>query len=140
MQTLSVILDTNVFVAAGFNRKSASAQILAAIRDGQLLLVWNEETRIETRRILSRIPPLSWSAVEPLFAEEGGFDGETRPEEFAMIRDPDDRKFAALAAATGAVLVTSDDHLLAHRDHFGSGISTPGEFLRRYPQLAIGDS
>jgi predicted nucleic acid-binding protein len=55
-----VVIDTNVFVAAGFNAKSASARILAALRERRFQLVWNEPTRRETEFVLRRIPPLRW--------------------------------------------------------------------------------
>ena len=32
----NVILDTNVFVAAGFSERSASARIIEAVREGRL--------------------------------------------------------------------------------------------------------
>ena len=61
------ILDTNVFVGAGFNRRSASARLLRAVRDGELVMVWSAATQAETERILRKIPPLSWEAVVDLF-------------------------------------------------------------------------
>ncbi len=60
---MDVVLDTNVWVAAGFNPDSSAAQIIQAIRDGDLRLVWNEATRRETRQILTQIPPLDWHRV-----------------------------------------------------------------------------
>ena len=129
--TADVVLDTNVFVAAGFNRRSASARILEAVRHGDLRLVWDEPTRAETRAVLTRIPPLSWNPVENLFSEEARFDGETCPELWVRIPDPADRKFAALAEAAGAVLVTNDDHLLAGREDLALEILTPSEFAGR---------
>ena len=33
-----VVIDTNVFVAAGFNTRSTSARIVAAVREGHFLL------------------------------------------------------------------------------------------------------
>ena len=39
-----VVIDTNVFVAAGFNPRSAAARILAAVREGRFQLIWNEPT------------------------------------------------------------------------------------------------
>jgi predicted nucleic acid-binding protein len=125
----AAILDTNVFVAAGFNPRSASRQIVRQVRLGQLRMIWNEETRREIRYILEKIPPLSWAQVAELFRPENRFAGPTRPEAFGYIADPEDRKFAALAEATGAVLVTQDDHLLAHRHQEALRIVRPGEFL-----------
>jgi predicted nucleic acid-binding protein len=125
-----VVLDTNVFVAAGFNPHSASARILERVEDGRLHLVWDEATRRETRTILQQIPPLSWERWAGLFHEEDRLAQAVHPERFSWVVDPDDRKFAALAAAAGAVLVTNDDHLLARRDEAGPAILTPDELWR----------
>jgi predicted nucleic acid-binding protein len=51
-----VVIDANVFVAAGFNASSASARIVGAVREGRLRLLWNTPTRNETETILRRIP------------------------------------------------------------------------------------
>jgi predicted nucleic acid-binding protein len=126
-----IVLDTNVFVAAGFNPKSASARILAALREGRLRLIWNEPTRRETEMILRRIPRLDWAKVADLFQPEGEFTGPVDPEAFVLITDPDDRKFAALSAAANRPLVTKDDHLLAHRNTIGIEILTPRAFVTR---------
>jgi predicted nucleic acid-binding protein len=126
-----IVVDTNVFVAAGFNPKSASARILAAVRAGRLRLIWNEPTRRETEMILRRIPRLDWEKVADLFQPEGEFKGPVDPEAFALITDPDDRKFAALSAAANRPLVTNDDHLLAHRNTIGVDILTPRAFVTR---------
>jgi predicted nucleic acid-binding protein len=48
-----------------------------------------------------------------------------------MIADPDDRKFAALAAAANAPLVTNDNLVLVQRDRIGIDIVTPRDFLAR---------
>ncbi|MEX0614063.1 MAG: PIN domain-containing protein [Pirellulales bacterium] len=131
MSQPAVVLDTNVFVAAAFNRRSASARILEEDRSGRLRMVWNEATRRETRHILEKIPRLSWNSVADLFREEDRYRGETFPEQFADIPDPDDRKFAALADASGAVLLTNDEHLLKDRDRASIEILTPQEFWNR---------
>jgi len=55
-----IVIDTNVFVAAGFNPRSASARILTGLREGRFRLIWNEPTRRETEMILRRIPRLDW--------------------------------------------------------------------------------
>jgi predicted nucleic acid-binding protein len=39
-----IVIDTNVFVAAGFNPRSASAGVLAAVRQGRFQLIWNKPT------------------------------------------------------------------------------------------------
>ncbi len=95
-----IILDTNLFVAAGFNPGSHSAAVIERVRAGELTLVWNQATQAETRHILERIPPLHWERFAALFQPAGRFDS------------PNDRKFAPLAAASGARLISNDEHLL----------------------------
>lgn len=129
--TTRVILDTNVFVAAGFKPRSASARIVAALREGRCRLVWNEATRSEAKAVLGRIPRLSWDDASALFTPAGEFAGPIFPDAFPQVADPNDRKFAALGAATGCPVVTSDDHLLAHRDSFSFAVLTPASFVDR---------
>jgi predicted nucleic acid-binding protein len=126
-----VVVDTNVFVAAGFNPGRDAARVLAAVRAGTLRLVWDDATRREVEYIHGKIPPLSGADLSGLFRPEGQYGGPTRPDQFAFIPDPADRKFAALAAAAGAVLLTNDRHLLIGRPGGGPVVLTPGEFVRR---------
>ena len=125
-----VVLDTNVFVAAAFNPRSHAAQVIGGVREGHLRLVWNEATCRETRRILERIPPISWEPFADLFREENRYGGRVNPGWFGHVHDPDDRVFGALAYAAGAALVTQDDDLLEGRSNVGIPILTPAEFLR----------
>ncbi len=124
-----VILDTNVFVAAGFRPESDSARIVEEIRRGRRRMIWNEATRRETRAILDKIPPLSWDEVADLFRDETRWSMKTHPARFGQIPDSTDRKFAALAHASGAILVSQDDDLLAHPERIDVLVLTPGEFL-----------
>jgi predicted nucleic acid-binding protein len=131
MHSQPVVLDTNVFVAAGFNPRSASAQLVDAAKQGQIRIVWDDATRREIERILRQIPPLRTQAASDLFRPADHFTGATHPEWFAEIPDPDDRKFAALAYAAGATLISNDDHLLRHRERLEVPVLTPGEFWQR---------
>ena len=115
MVSLRAILDTNVFVGAGFNRRSASAQLLQAVREGRLVMVWSRATRAETQRILEKIPPLSWGAVADLF-DPANEAPDADPATADFVTDAEDRKFAALSLAEGCPIVTSDDDLLTHAD------------------------
>jgi predicted nucleic acid-binding protein len=126
-----VVIDTNVFVAALFNQRSASAGILEVVREGRFRLIWNQPTRGETEMILRRIPHVDWQKVADLFRLEEEFTGPVDPAAFAAIADPDDRKFAALSAAANVPLVTSDKLVLAQRGRIGIEIVTPREFLER---------
>ena len=126
-----VVIDSNVFVAAGFNNRSASARILAGIREGRFQLIWNEPTRRETETILRRIPRLNWKRVADLFQPEGEFTGPVDPDAFTVIADRADRKSAALRAAAKAPLVTNDNHVLAQRNLIDIEVLTPRVFLAR---------
>jgi predicted nucleic acid-binding protein/tellurite resistance protein len=125
----SVVLDTNVLVAAAFRRSSAAARIVAAIRRGECRLVWHDATRRENEAVLRRIPPLDWNEFSSLFGPGEEFRGDIGPELFGQIEDPEDRKFAALAAATGAAVITSDAHLLSCRNELPIAVLTAREFL-----------
>src|ERR671930_242292 len=107
-----VVLDTNVFVAAGFNPGSHSARLVEAVRNGRLRMVWHDATREEIEHIMRQISRLSWTRIADLFRSEDRFGGSTHPEEFGFVPDPADRKFAALADAVQAPLVTWDLFLL----------------------------
>jgi putative PIN family toxin of toxin-antitoxin system len=129
-----IILDTNVLVAAGFNRSSSAGRIIQAIEDGQIEMVWNEATRREARQVLQQIPPLSWDRIEALFKRRSEFKGET-PGSFPLVHDPDDRKYAALAAASGATLITNDNDLLRVRASLDTGVMTPKEFMEHWTAI-----
>jgi uncharacterized protein len=131
MSSPPVVLDTNVLVAAGFNPRSASAKIVDAVTHGQVRMVWNDATRREIEHIVGKIPPLRARADARLFRPADRFTAPTHPERFAFIPDPDDRKFAALAEAAGATLISNDEHLLAHQDRIAMPVLTPGAFQRR---------
>jgi predicted nucleic acid-binding protein len=126
-----VVIDTNVFVAAGFNPRSASARVLDGVLEGRFRLVWNQPTRSETEMILRRIPRLDWQKFADLFRPEGEYTGPVDPAAFTAITDPDDRKFAALSAAANVPLVTSDKLVLAQPGKIGIEIVTPRDFLAR---------
>jgi predicted nucleic acid-binding protein len=126
------VLDTNIVVAAGFARESASAAIVGAVARGELRMVWNDSTRREIEHILGRIPPLRGRSSVVRFREGDRIDLTTDPQRFRAVPDPDDRIFAALAHAAGAILVTNDDHLLANRQAIGVEVLTAGEFRDRY--------
>jgi uncharacterized protein len=126
-----IVVDTNVFVAAGFNPRSAAARILTAVREGRFQLIWNEPTRRETEMIMRQIPHLDWERVADLFQAETEFLGSVDPESFVLVTDPQDRKFAALSVAAQTPLVTNDNHLLSHKDSIGIDVLTPRAFLAR---------
>jgi predicted nucleic acid-binding protein len=88
MSSTAVILDTNVFVGAGFNPRSASARIISEIRAGRLRMIWNDATRREIERILRKIPPLSGMEIADLFRDDDRHEGDTHAEQFTHVTDP----------------------------------------------------
>lgn len=132
-----VILDTNVFVAAGFNKRSHSAQIIELIRKGNLQIVWHQRTHAETEMIVTKIPPLSWDKFSGLFVENNRHTADLETDPFSVIGDRSDRKFAALATATGATLLTTDSDLLGERQHLLCTILKPSEFWETYSSSLI---
>lgn len=135
-----VVLDTNVLVGAGFNPRSASARILDAVKQQKVRMMWNGETRREILRIMQQIPPLRSLDVAQLFLPANRVTAATHPDRFAVVADPDDRKFAALAREAGAALISSDEHLLSCRDRIEVLVLTPGAFWRRLQAQHSGDT
>jgi predicted nucleic acid-binding protein len=127
-----VVIDTNLFVAAGFNPRSAAAHILRDVASGRLCMIWNRQTRGEVEAVINKIPPLSGRDAESLFRREGFFGGKTHPEHFEHVPDPTDRKFIALAEAADAVLISNDSDLLEGRERTRVTILKPAEFCDRF--------
>ncbi len=132
--SLAVILDTNIFVAAGFRPRSHSARILAQVRSGKLRMIWHEQTRAETAYIVGKIPPLHWENLADLFQSADRWSAALALEPFGYVRDPTDQKYAALAAVSGAILITNDVDLLEHRAAATPQILQPYEFMQHYQQ------
>ena len=126
-----VVIDTSVFVAAGFNPGSAAGRTVQAVRDGRLRMPWTEGTRHEVEAVLESIPPLSWSDVRGLFRDEDRHDEALDTGGLEWVTDPDDRKFAALARVEGAVLVSNDDDFLDRRDEASFPVLASKEFADR---------
>jgi predicted nucleic acid-binding protein len=124
-----------VFVAAGFNPRSASARIVEAVKQKQVRMVWNETTCREIEHILQKIPLLRAHPVAELFRTSDRFTAAIHPERFAFIPDSDGHTFAALAQAAGATLVSNDEHLLHYRDRMDVSVLTPEAFWRRQQRM-----
>ncbi len=134
-----VVLDTNVFVAAGFNPRSRAARIVEAIEAGRIRLAWNRPTWRETKHVISKIPPLDWERFAALFRDEEAVEAITVPEAFQIIPDAEDRKFAALSDVTGAPLISNDRHLLDHRGELRIAVLTPGEFWDALQESSVSE-
>jgi hypothetical protein len=92
-------------------------------------LIWNQSTRREIEMILRRIPRLNWEEVANLFQRAGEFTGPVDPGTFVLVRDRNDRKFAALSAAAKRPLITNDNYLLRDLSIIGIDALTPRAFL-----------
>ena len=133
----AVVLDTNVFIAAAFKPRSDSGRLVDAVRNGTLRLVWNEATRRETEALLREIPPISWEAVAGLFEDGKRWSSDLAAKAVSSVTDPEDRKFAALAASTQATLLSLDQHLLGAALDDVCVVLTPSEFLDRLGMTKI---
>jgi predicted nucleic acid-binding protein len=106
------------------------------LRDTRWRLRWNDFTRCESRQVVQNIPPIrsQWeSAFAELFIDGNKYTGSTTPNHFtSQIPDHPDREFAALADATGAVLVTNDDDFLHVKEQLSVYVVTPGTFCNEF--------
>ena len=127
---ISLILDTNVFVAAHWAPSSASARLIEACKDGLVQAHYSPEVRREIEHVLHMIRAReSYLRSLEVFwdraIEVSGAPADVRTE------DPDDQKFleAALGGDTD-FLVTNDDHLLRVGYVGRTEIVTPRSALR----------
>lgn len=128
---VTVLLDTNVFLAAYWNPNCASARALAACIDGRVRAIFSEPVRREVERMLRQVKVsakyLDWLRafwdkavkVDPVAVDD------------VYVDDPDDRKFLEAAAGSEAdFLVTNDDHLLRIGYLGRTEILTPGSLAK----------
>lgn len=125
----SVVLDTNLFVAAFWNKRSASAEILNACLEGQAHLYYTKQIMAEIRLILRDIRA---TAGYRRFVDEILKKGtEVKPLGLVSVvaDDPEDDKFLDCAlAANVEYVVTNDEHLLRLKTFDGVSIVKPSEF------------
>jgi putative PIN family toxin of toxin-antitoxin system len=128
---LRVVLDTNLFVAAYWNRQSASSKIIQACLDGMLQAYYTPEVERELWIVIRNI-----RAREEFAAFVSNFIGRAEriaPWAQVAIRteDPEDQKFLICAVSADAnYLITSDDHLLTLRTVGIAEIMKPAQFWR----------
>lgn len=126
-----VILDTNVFVAAYWAPRSASARLIQACIDGNAIAVYTAAVKREVFAILRQI-----KLPDSYFAYLEGFWSRAELVEPASvdeipIDDPDDRKFLEAAAGAEAdFLATNDDHLLSVGYVGRTEILSPGSLVK----------
>jgi len=127
-----VVLDINLFVAAFWNRGSASARIINACLRGELIPIYTDEVLRGLSAILRNIKaPVSYreTIIDPLFSR--GIRAEARPAP-VKSEDPEDQIFLDCAVGGEAdYLITSDKHLLRLRQVNETVILTPSQYIRR---------
>jgi putative PIN family toxin of toxin-antitoxin system len=128
-----VVIDTSVWVAAGF--RSQSRRIYELWQQGRLIVCYSPALLREYRAILCRIPPLRPFArclLQRLQAGEATLLVEAPPPLAVAIEDPADLKFLACAVAARAPwLVSLDRHLLNLGAYDKVEVLRPTSFLQR---------
>ena len=130
-----LILDTNLLVGAAYAPGSASGRLLAAATAGEVTLVVSPATFAEYRFIVPRSVRRPGGAARVLAAlrraEAVVPSSEVNVAARGVSEDPDDDKFLALAAASAADAVLSNDHhLLDVGAYAGVPIGRPGAWTR----------
>ncbi len=125
-----LVLDTNLFVAAHFNKKSASAKIIDLCLMNKFKVYFSESIFKELVFILKNIrAPREYK--EKIF-ELFGKATSIKPKRVWLVEDdPDDNKFLGTAWVAGAnYLLTSDKHLLKIKEFKETKILKPIDFLK----------
>lgn len=111
---IKVVLDTNIFIAAYWAKRSASARLISACLDGSLQALYSVQVKRETMRMLRQIK------VRDTYLQrlEDFWQRARRVEGVSVdpIRsaDPEDQKFLEAAAGGDAdYLISNDVHLLS---------------------------
>lgn len=132
---MRVVLDPNVLVSATLSPRGTPAEVIRRWLAGEFELVVSPKLLEELRRVLAypkiakRILPEDADALLVLLEDEAQSVSDPRRPAPIEITDPDDAYLFALAAATGAALVSGDSHLTVLADRFP--VFSPTEFLAR---------
>lgn len=121
-----LVPDTNLFMAAYWNRRSASATILELARAGRLRLAVSPALEREILATLARIRPTAdyLQGVQQLLA--GALRVQPTESLRLVAEDPEDDKLLECAVAARAdYLATNDRHLLQLGELRGTRILTP---------------
>ena len=125
-----VVLDTNTFVAARFNPRSASARIIDLCIEGKCQAILSTKLRAEIESVLKRVGARGEFGAKVRRFMRGAKVIKVARELPLVLEDPEDNKFLNCAIQGGAdYLVTSDRHLLKLGDYLGTRICKPSQFL-----------
>lgn len=130
---MRAVVDPNVLIAAALSRDGSPAKVLTAWLDGHYDLVVSPALLAELTRALA-YPRIRARVSEPdaiefvaLVAADAVPADDPADEPAIRSADPDDDYLIALAASSGAVIVSGDHHLTDLRGRIP--VYTPTEFL-----------
>ncbi len=131
-----VVIDTQVFLRAGINRRSVPGKVVFDFRD-QYILVTSAETSAEVAEVVRRpelqqkFKTLTEAVAQELDRILTGAQQVTLEEIPAISRDPKDDIFLACAKAADAQYIVSEDKDLLSLNPFdGIQIINALEFLQ----------
>jgi len=128
---ITVLLDTNVFIAGYWSPGSASARIIRACVEGRIQAHYSPQVKAEADKLLrtAKIPDAYIRSLEDFWAAAEEVQGVSAGP--VRVEDPDDQKFleAALGGETD-FLVTNDRHLLRIGFIGRTEILPPGRLVR----------
>jgi len=126
---IKLVLDTNLFIAAHFNKKSASAKIIDLCLADRFKVYAAESLFKELEFILKNIrAPLTYKEkIYQLFNKAN----LVKPKKIWLVEeDPDDNKFLGTSLSAKAdYLLTNDRHLLKIKKFNKTRIIKPIDFL-----------
>ncbi len=131
-----IVVDTNLLVAAFFNKKSSSFKILEMAEKGRVRLLWTKPIRSEARSILGNIKQAVKSKMgnheilKNIFKKENKINNP--PKLDVVKEDSEDNKFLSCALKGGAkMIVSNDQHLLKIGEFRGIVILTSTEAVKK---------
>ena len=135
MSVARAVIDTNVLVAAGINAGGKPAQVLAAVERLMLQPVISAEVMVEYRAVLMR-PQFHFQAawIDGLLDtfDALGLRLEPAPIDTALLPDPSDAPFIALALQVGCPVITGNTRHFPART--GAAVLTPAQWVESFIQ------
>jgi putative PIN family toxin of toxin-antitoxin system len=128
-----IVIDTNLLIAAFFNKKSASFKILKMAEEGKVKVLWSDIIKKEGEKILKNIrAPQKFKnfLTEKIFRKENRI---TKVPRINIVKeDVEDNKFLACAQKGKANLIISNDrHLLEIKKFRGIPILRPTQAIKK---------
>jgi putative PIN family toxin of toxin-antitoxin system len=135
---MRAVIDTGVLVSALIKPGGATGELLYALRDGQLTMIYSTDTLVEIIDVLGRPPfrakyhilPEDITALVNLIRLRGELVSPQK--KISACRDPKDNKFLEAALAGEAdCIVSGDADLLALTPFEDIPILRPAEILAK---------